>query len=116
MATMIAGRSSMDGTETYRRQGRAVTRRAMLTLVIHRASGDTVEVAPVKCRLDTAEELSIYSAGGVLQRFAQDFLEPTPQRPEAGGYSLAVKLSAASTRSAITAAAVTSMPAPGRRW
>ena len=27
------------------------------------------------CRLDTAEELSIYEAGGVLQRFAQDFLE-----------------------------------------
>jgi len=27
------------------------------------------------CRLDTAEEVSIYSAGGVLQRFAQDFLE-----------------------------------------
>jgi aconitate hydratase len=29
----------------------------------------------VKCRLDTAEEVSIYTAGGVLQRFAQDFLE-----------------------------------------
>ena len=26
------------------------------------------------CRLDTAEEVSIYEAGGVLQRFAQDFL------------------------------------------
>jgi aconitate hydratase len=25
--------------------------------------------------LDTAEEVSIYEAGGVLQRFAQDFLE-----------------------------------------
>jgi len=25
-------------------------------------------------RLDTAEEVSIYEAGGVLQRFAQDFL------------------------------------------
>jgi aconitate hydratase len=30
---------------------------------------------PVRCRLDTAEEVSIYEAGGVLQRFAQDFLE-----------------------------------------
>ena len=29
---------------------------------------------PVICRLDTAEEVSIYSAGGVLQRFAEDFL------------------------------------------
>jgi aconitate hydratase len=29
----------------------------------------------VTCRLDTAEEVSIYEAGGVLQRFAQDFLE-----------------------------------------
>jgi len=26
------------------------------------------------CRLDTAEELSVYEAGGVLQRFAKDFL------------------------------------------
>lgn len=47
--------------------------RADLTLVIHRKNGETVEVA-VTCRLDTAEEVSIYEAGGVLQRFAQDFL------------------------------------------
>jgi aconitate hydratase len=45
-----------------------------LTLVINRRSGEKVEV-PVTCRLDTAEEVSIYAAGGVLQRFAQDFLE-----------------------------------------
>jgi aconitate hydratase len=32
---------------------------------------------PVRCRLDTAEEVAIYEAGGVLQRFAQDFLEAT---------------------------------------
>jgi aconitase A len=31
----------------------------------------------VICRLDTAEEVLIYDAGGVLQRFAQDFLEGT---------------------------------------
>ena len=30
---------------------------------------------PMTCRLDTAEEVSIYAADGVLQRFAQDFLE-----------------------------------------
>ncbi|KPW24522.1 Aconitate hydratase [Pseudomonas amygdali pv. aesculi] len=52
------------------------TPRATLTLVIQRRNGERVEV-PVTCRLDTAEELSIYEAGGVLQRFAQDFLEAT---------------------------------------
>ena len=44
-----------------------------MTLVIKRKDGERVEV-PMICRLDTAEEVSIYSAGGVLQRFAQDFL------------------------------------------
>ena len=50
--------------------------RATLTLVITRKNGERIEV-PVTCRLDTAEEVSIYEAGGVLQRFAQDFLEST---------------------------------------
>ena len=50
--------------------------RAELTLVIRRHNGETVQV-PVICRLDTAEEVSIYDAGGVLQRFAQDFLAQT---------------------------------------
>lgn len=63
----------IDGTETFDVVGEP-TPRADLTLVIHRANGDSVEV-PVTCRLDTAEEVSIYAAGGVLQRFAQDFLE-----------------------------------------
>ncbi|KQV78409.1 Fe/S-dependent 2-methylisocitrate dehydratase AcnD [Massilia sp. Root351] len=63
----------IDGTETFDVKGER-TPRAVLTLVIHRRNGDTVEV-PVICRLDTAEEVSIYEAGGVLQRFAQDFLE-----------------------------------------
>src|SRR5256885_11719083 len=39
--------------------------------VIERRSGQTLRV-PVTCRLDTAEEVSVYEAGGVLQRFAQD--------------------------------------------
>ena len=43
-------------------------------MVVTRANGERLEV-PVTCRLDTAEEVSIYEAGGVLQRFAQDFLE-----------------------------------------
>jgi 2-methylcitrate dehydratase (2-methyl-trans-aconitate forming) len=63
----------LDGTETYDVTG-ARTPRADLTLVVHRRDGSVVEV-PVTCRLDTAEEVSIYEAGGVLQRFAQDFLE-----------------------------------------
>jgi aconitate hydratase len=41
--------------------------------VIHRKDGERVEV-PVTCRLDSDEDLEVYEAGGVLQRFAQDFL------------------------------------------
>ncbi|AXM98975.1 Fe/S-dependent 2-methylisocitrate dehydratase AcnD [Pseudomonas plecoglossicida] len=63
----------LDGSETYDVLG-ARTPRATLTLVVTRANGERIEV-PVTCRLDTAEEVSIYEAGGVLQRFAQDFLE-----------------------------------------
>ena len=63
----------IDGTETFDVIGERKPR-ADLTLVIHRKDGQTLQV-PVTCRLDTAEEVSIYEAGGVLQRFAQDFLE-----------------------------------------
>jgi aconitate hydratase len=62
----------LDGTETYDVIGERKPR-VDLTLVIHRASGEIVQV-PVTCRLDSDEEVSIYEAGGVLQRFAQDFL------------------------------------------
>jgi len=64
---------AIDGTETFDVTGDR-TPGATLTLVIHRADGNTLEV-PVTCRLDTAEEVSIFDAGGVLQRFANDFLE-----------------------------------------
>jgi iron-sulfur-dependent 2-methylisocitrate dehydratase len=64
---------AIDGTETFDVTGERRPR-ADLRLVIHRRSGERVEV-PVTCRLDTAEEVSIYEAGGVLQRFARDFLE-----------------------------------------
>ncbi|OEZ61571.1 Fe/S-dependent 2-methylisocitrate dehydratase AcnD [Duganella sp. HH105] len=64
---------ALDGTESYDVIGER-TPRSTLTLVINRRNGERVEV-PVICRLDTAEEVSIYEAGGVLQRFAQDFLE-----------------------------------------
>ncbi len=63
----------IDGTETFDVVGQR-TPRADLTLLIHRRDGSTVEV-PVTCRLDSDEEVAIYEAGGVLQRFAQDFLE-----------------------------------------
>lgn len=65
----------LDGTETYDVTGTR-TPRALLLLVIHRRNGERLEV-PVVCRLDTAEEVSIYEAGGVLQRFANDFLDAT---------------------------------------
>ncbi|AXI03555.1 Fe/S-dependent 2-methylisocitrate dehydratase AcnD [Aquirhabdus parva] len=64
---------NIDGTEVFDVIG-TPTPRATMTLVIHRKDGERVEV-PVTCRLDTAEEVLIYEAGGVLQRFAQDFLE-----------------------------------------
>ncbi|MEW8604906.1 MAG: Fe/S-dependent 2-methylisocitrate dehydratase AcnD [Candidatus Thiodiazotropha sp.] len=64
---------AIDGTETFDVVGDP-TPRAGLTVVMHRRNGERVEI-PVTCRLDTAEEVSIYGAGGVLQRFAQDFLE-----------------------------------------
>ena len=64
---------AIDGTETFDVEGTPAPG-AALNVVVNRANGESVKI-PVKCRLDTAEEVSIYSAGGVLQRFAQDFLE-----------------------------------------
>ena len=63
----------IDGTETYSVKGRPAPR-AELTVSMTRRNGEQVDI-PVVCRLDTAEEVSIYEAGGVLQRFAQDFLD-----------------------------------------
>lgn len=67
----------LDGTELYSVIGN-IAPRSTLTLVIERATADGKEEileVPVTCRLDTEEEVSVYEAGGVLQRFAQDFLE-----------------------------------------
>ncbi|MBE0483990.1 MAG: Fe/S-dependent 2-methylisocitrate dehydratase AcnD [Bacterioplanes sp.] len=63
----------LDGTETYDVQGE-LSPRGDVELVITRASGDVVNV-PMTCRLDTAAEVAVYKAGGVLQKFAQDFLD-----------------------------------------
>ncbi len=62
----------LDGTETYDVLGQPRPR-AEMRLQIARRDGRT-ETVPVICRLDTEEEVSIYEAGGVLQRFAEDFL------------------------------------------
>ncbi|MBV1841315.1 Fe/S-dependent 2-methylisocitrate dehydratase AcnD [Photobacterium ganghwense] len=62
----------LDGTELYDVVGE-IKPGAELALVITRANGEKVDV-PVTCRLDTADEVHVYAAGGVLQRFAQDFL------------------------------------------
>ncbi|PWV77403.1 Fe/S-dependent 2-methylisocitrate dehydratase AcnD [Halomonas sp. A11-A] len=67
----------LDGTETYDVEGKPAPG-ATLELVIHRKTGE-VDRVPVTCRLDTAEEVTVYSAGGVLQRFAKDFLESTAE-------------------------------------
>jgi iron-sulfur-dependent 2-methylisocitrate dehydratase len=69
----------IDGTETFDVVGTPAPR-ATLTLVIHRKGGERVEV-PVTCRLDTAEEVAIFEAGGVLQRFANDFFEAAQPEP-----------------------------------
>jgi len=64
---------NIDGSETYDVVG-ATSPGAAMTVVMTRKNGDVVEI-PVKCRLDTAEEVSVYDGGGVLQKFATDFLE-----------------------------------------
>ncbi|GHD70295.1 Fe/S-dependent 2-methylisocitrate dehydratase AcnD [Vogesella fluminis] len=67
---------NLDGSETYDVEG-DIAPRGDLTLVIHRKNGERVAV-PMTCRLDTAAEVRVYQAGGVLQRFAQDFLAGQP--------------------------------------
>ena len=67
----------LDGTELYSVIGN-IAPRSDLTLVVERSTADgknEIVKVPVTCRLDTEEEVHVYEAGGVLQRFAQDFLE-----------------------------------------
>lgn len=67
----------LDGTELYSVIGN-IAPRSDLTLVIERSNANgqnEIVKVPVTCRLDTEEEVHVYEAGGVLQRFAQDFLE-----------------------------------------
>ena len=64
---------AVDGTELFEVQG-DIAPGANLKVLMTRTSGEVVEFT-VKCRLDTAEEVIVYHAGGVLQRFANDFLK-----------------------------------------
>jgi aconitate hydratase len=66
---------ALDGTETYDVLGER-SPRADHTLVIHRRNGETLQV-PVSSRLDSDDDVAVYEAGGVLQRFSQDFLAST---------------------------------------
>ena len=72
---------NIDGSETFDVVG-TTSPGATMTVVMTRSSsekngekaGEVIEI-PVKCRLDTAEEVSVYDGGGVLQKFATDFLK-----------------------------------------
>ncbi|TPH12861.1 Fe/S-dependent 2-methylisocitrate dehydratase AcnD [Litorilituus lipolyticus] len=63
----------IDGTETFDVEG-ITSPGGKMTVVMTRANGDVVNIT-VKCRLDTAEEVIVHAAGGVLQKFANDFLQ-----------------------------------------
>ncbi|HHX36087.1 MAG TPA: Fe/S-dependent 2-methylisocitrate dehydratase AcnD [Gammaproteobacteria bacterium] len=65
----------LDGTETYDVEGELKPGNTM-TLIITRRNGEIVRV-PMLSRIDTAAEQVVYEAGGVLQRFAQEFLAET---------------------------------------
>jgi aconitate hydratase len=66
---------SIDGTETFDVEGSGeISPGSEINVLMTRTNGELLTI-PVKCRLDTAEEVSVYAAGGVLQKFANDFLE-----------------------------------------
>ncbi|WP_352309373.1 Fe/S-dependent 2-methylisocitrate dehydratase AcnD [Psychrobacter sp. W2-37-MNA-CIBAN-0211] len=66
---------NIDGSESFDVTGE-VSAGGLMTLVIHRTDGSTTET-PIICRLDTADEVKMYNAGGMLQRFAKEFIEGT---------------------------------------
>lgn len=63
----------IDGSETYEVQG-DIEPRTTLTVIMTRANGEVVKI-PVTCRLDTSAEVEVYNAGGILQKFAKDFVK-----------------------------------------
>ncbi|WP_201608384.1 Fe/S-dependent 2-methylisocitrate dehydratase AcnD [Psychrobacter okhotskensis] len=66
---------NIDGTETFDVTG-DVSAGGLMTLVVNRADGSKTET-PIICRLDTADEVKMYNAGGMLQRFAKEFIDGT---------------------------------------
>ena len=63
---------SMDGSEIFEIQG-DIKPGATLSVVMSRTNSEVVKI-PVTCRLDTNAEVEIYNAGGILQKFAKDFV------------------------------------------
>ncbi|MCC7097436.1 MAG: Fe/S-dependent 2-methylisocitrate dehydratase AcnD [Thermomonas sp.] len=63
---------AIDGTETFSVRG-TPTPGGTLTLVVERKNGEQVDV-PVTCRLDSDDDVTTYTAGGILPRFSQEFL------------------------------------------
>ncbi|WP_217539874.1 Fe/S-dependent 2-methylisocitrate dehydratase AcnD [Vibrio metschnikovii] len=62
----------LDGSELFDVRG-VIQPNATLTLTITRRDQSSFSI-PVICRLETEDELDVYQAGGVLPRFAQQFL------------------------------------------
>jgi len=69
----------IDGSETYDVEGTPQPGGEMIVIMTRQKGENAGEQVTItcKCRLDTAEEVSVYNAGGVLQKFANDFLEST---------------------------------------
>ena len=67
----------INGSETFDVNGQ-VSPGAQLIVTMHRKNGEQVDI-PVKCRLDTEDEVTTYNEGGILQRFANDFMTSTDQ-------------------------------------
>jgi aconitate hydratase len=63
----------IDGSETYQVLG-DIKPKASLSLVMTRKDGKSITI-PVICRLDTDAEVEVYFAGGILQKFAKDFVK-----------------------------------------
>ena len=62
----------INGSETYEVSGE-IEARGTLTVIMTRENGEVVNI-PLICRLDTSAEVEVYNAGGILQKFAKDFI------------------------------------------
>lgn len=68
----------LQGDEIFSVQGN-IQAGSTLQLVYKTIQGESLH-CPVTCRIDTTEELTIYQAGGILQRFTHDFLHSFKQK------------------------------------